>query len=246
MFNRIISLIVFLLLATASILLLASCGDDDPVTPPPTPITVTDIDGNVYRAVTIGSQVWMAENLKVTHFRNGDPIPNETDGAAWFALESAAYCDYDNDPAVSDTYGRLYNFYVIQNPAGIAPEGWHVPSDDEWKQLEMHLGMSQASADSMLHRGTNEGGRLKEAGTDHWEDPNLGATNSTGFSALPAGVRWQNSTSPFTRQGVLTMFWSTTHGFNDAMVRSLESTEEKIIRGSQGFKWGYSVRCIRD
>jgi uncharacterized protein (TIGR02145 family) len=145
------------------VLLVGGCGGDDAGTNPdnPTVPVVTDIDGNVYQTVTIGAQVWMAENLKVTHYRNGDPIPNVTDTAAWEGLSTGAYCEYDNDINNVATYGRLYNWYAVDDSRGLAPEGWHVPSDDEWKQLEMYLGMSQSEADDYGWRGTDEGGEVK-------------------------------------------------------------------------------------
>ena len=151
--------------------------------------TVTDIDGNTYKTVKIGNQIWMAENLKVTHYRNGDIIPNVTNNFEWAYLSTGAWCVHDNDGSYANTYGYLYNWYAVNDIRNIAPEGWHVPTDEEWKELEMYLGMSQTEADDTGYRGTNEGGKLKEAGTTHWETPNTGATNETGFSALPGGCR---------------------------------------------------------
>jgi uncharacterized protein (TIGR02145 family) len=138
---------------------------------PPCAGTVTDIDGNVYQTVTIGTQVWMKENLKVTHYRNGEAIPNVTDGNVWGALTTGAYCEYNNDVNNVATYGRLYISYAVADNRNIAPTGWHVPSDAEWKQLEMTLGMSQAQADSVGWHGAPVGGKLKEAGTTHWLAP---------------------------------------------------------------------------
>lgn len=168
--------------------------------PAPCP-PVIDIDGNVYQIVTIGTQVWMAENLKVTHYRNGDVIPNVTDGPTWAGLTTGAYCEYDNNVASVATYGRLYNWYAAVDTRNIAPDGWHVPSDEEWKQLETYLGMSQAEADAIGLRGSDEGGMLKETGTSHWDSPNTGATNESGFTALPGGHR---------RYGGFTLRWVTT------------------------------------
>ncbi|MFQ5629021.1 MAG: fibrobacter succinogenes major paralogous domain-containing protein [bacterium] len=107
---------------------------------------VTDIDGNSYRAVKIGDQWWMAENLRVTRYRNGDAIPNITDNKAWSQLTTGALCNYDNDPEKAAIYGLLYTWYAVIDSRGIAPEGWHVPSDEEWKQLEISLGMSESEA----------------------------------------------------------------------------------------------------
>jgi uncharacterized protein (TIGR02145 family) len=124
--------------------------------------TVIDIDGNTYQAIKIGDQWWMAENLKVTHYRNGDPIPNVTDSTEWSNLATEAYCVYENDESIAETYGYLYNWYVVNDSRNIAPEGWHVPTDEEWKELEMFLGMSQSEANGTGWRGTDEGGKLKE------------------------------------------------------------------------------------
>jgi len=143
--------------------------------------TVTDIDGNVYNTVTIGTQVWMVENLKVTHYRNGDLIPNIKDDSVWSSLCDPYYFSgtgarcYWNDDSVSyaSVYGAMYNYYVISDSRNIAPVGWHVPDLGDWYILHDYLGPD------------NEGGKLKESGIDHWQSPNTGATNETGFTALP-------------------------------------------------------------
>jgi len=169
--------------------------------------TVTDIDGNVYKTVKIGNQWWMAENLKVTRYRNGDPIPNITDNHTWVDLSTGAYCNYNNDISNVATYGRLYNWYAVDESRNIAPAGWHVPTDDEWKQLEIYLGMSPTEADETHWRGTDEGGKLKETGTTHWYSPNTGATNESGFTALPGGYRVSGG---FSSLGFGAYFWSST------------------------------------
>ena len=115
--------------------------------------TVTDIDGNVYQTVEIGNQIWMAENLKVVHYRNGDPTPKITDNAEWSTSTTGAYCNYSNVDSLADTCGSIYNWYAVCDNRNIAPEGWHVPSDDDWKELEMYLGMIQLVADSTGWRG---------------------------------------------------------------------------------------------
>ena len=140
--------------------------------------TVTDIDGNVYNTVTIGTQVWMKENLKVTHYNNGDEIPNIEDNAAWTGLSNGAYCNYQNDNDFVDTYGRLYNWFAVDDGREICPTGWHIATDAEWTILSDYLGGRHIA-----------GGKLKEAGTTHWASPNTGATNSSGFTGLPSGMR---------------------------------------------------------
>jgi uncharacterized protein (TIGR02145 family) len=129
-------------------------------------LTVTDIDGNLYQTVTIGGRIWLAGNLKVTHYRNGDPISNVTDNGVWGNLTTGAYCAYGNDSTNIAPYGLLYNWYSVSDGRGLAPAGWHVATDTEWQQLELTLGMSQADVDAIASaRGTTEGGKIKEAGT---------------------------------------------------------------------------------
>lgn len=116
------------------------------VTAAPETSTLTDIDGNIYQTVKIVDQWWMAENLKVTHYRNGDPIPNVTNNSDWGNLSTGTYCAYNNDNVNISTYGLLYNWYAVADSRELAPTGWHVPTDEEWKQLEMSLGMSDSEA----------------------------------------------------------------------------------------------------
>jgi uncharacterized protein (TIGR02145 family) len=213
--------------------------------PEPTCGTVTDIDGNVYQTVTIGTQVWMAENLKVTHYRNGEEIPNVTDGGIWQGLTTGAYCEYNNDVANVATYGRLYNWFAVNDGRNIAPAGWHVPSDAEWKQLEMYLGMSQAEADQNGWRGTDEGGKLKESGTTHWCSPNTGATNSSGFTALPAGYRFHDGT--YNNIGVAIIFWTSSElGGDYEWTRILYCDYSEVYRDGGLKESGFSVRCVKD
>ena len=142
---------------------------------------LVDIDGNVYSTVVIGTQTWMAENLKVTKYRNGDNITHITTNSDWPNDTDGAYGDYNNNPTNSDTYGRLYNWYAVDNSSGLCPEGWHVPTSEEYNALKTHL-------------GTNAGQKMKEAGTEHWDSTTTGTdSNSSGFTALPAGRRHYNS-----------------------------------------------------
>lgn len=204
-------------------------------------IVVKDIDGNEYKTVKIGEQEWMAENLKVTHYRNGDAIPNVTDNTEWSNLTTGAYCSYENNDGNIGTYGLLYNWYAVNDSRNLAPEGWHLPSDEEWKELEMHLGMSQSEADADDWRGTDEGGKLKEAGTAQWLSPNTGATNSSSFSAVPGGVRADDD-GTFLDIGYGTAFWSTT----DAKVRGLYYDRSDVARGNAAKELGFSLRCLKD
>jgi len=207
--------------------------------------SMTDIDGNVYQTIKIGDQWWMMENLKVTHYRNGDPIPHVTSGYTWSGLTTGAYCEYNNDPGNVATYGRLYNWYAVDDSRNIAPEGWHVPSDAEWKQLEMYLGMSQAEADAIGWRGTDEGGKLKEAGTTHWNSPNTGATNKSGFTALPGGYRGDYGN--YGSMSFNATFWfSSEYNASNAWGRLLIYSTSQVPRFSYDKHYGFSFRCVRD
>lgn len=215
--------------------------------------TVTDIDGNVYNTIQIGDQLWMAENLKVTKYRNGDAIPNVTNFQDWEDLLSGAFLNYNNDESYISTHGRLYNWYVIGDPRGVAPEGWHVPSDDEWKELEMYLGMSQADADSETSRLTGKvGQKLKSASewyngwnNDENADPEIIGTNESGFSALPSGYTGSEGITFDTGIGVI--FWTSTELIGGlAWRRGLGHASAGVARYTNGNRYGFSIRCIKD
>ena len=197
--------------------------------------TVTDIDGNVYKTVKNGNQWWMAENLKVIRYRNGDPIPNVTDNTEWSNLAGGARCAYNNDENNVATYGRLYNWYAVNDNRNIAPAGWHVPTDEDWQTLVDYLG-----GDGIA------GGKLKETGTVHWRSPNTGASNESGFSALPGGFcNYDNGN--FISIGSYATFWSSTEGDPDGgwgLYLSYDSSE--VFRSNYYRRHGFSVRCVRD
>lgn len=196
--------------------------------------TVTDIDGNSYLTIGIGGKWWMAENLKVTHYRNGDAIPNVTDDNAWSELNTGAYCSYDNDAANAQTYGYLYNWYTVNNSSSLAPEGWHVPSDAEWQTLVDYLGGNDIA-----------GGKLKQTGTTHWQSPNEGATNESYFSALPGGYRLSYGT--FDTIGYLADFWSSTkYDGHHAWFRFVYYDRSEVRSYNSNKHYGFSVRCVRD
>ena len=216
------------------------CGYSQPLTLTQTTLacdgTVTDIDGNVYHTVTIGTQTWMVENLKTTKYCNGNPITNVTDNANWAAFSMGAYCWYNNDAATyKETYGALYNWYAVADGRNIAPAGWHVPSDAEWTTLTDFLG-GQIGA----------GGKLKQTGTIYWPDPNA-STNSSGFTALPGGYR---DYGDGTFNGIVNSgyFWSNTAvGPGDAWYRTLYYTDANVGRYYRSVKpRGMSVRCVKD
>ena len=192
--------------------------------------TVTDVDGNSYESIIIGNQVWMTENLKVTHFRNGDSLIAGL--SIIFGL--SAYTVYDNDETNADTYGYLYNWYAVTDSRNIAPEGWHVPTNDEWQILVDYLGGSSVA-----------GGKLKEAGTTHWYSPNTGATNESGFTALPGG--YGNKTGTFNYMGSIANFWSSTFWqIDDAYRRSLHFDDSDVAQSGLTRRHGISIRCVKD
>jgi uncharacterized protein (TIGR02145 family) len=195
---------------------------------------VMDIDGNGYYSVSIGSQVWLTTNLKVTKYRNGDEIANVTDANEWSNLTTGGYCDYNNEASNSETYGRLYNWYAVEDSRSIAPEGWHVATKAEWDELVNNLGGEGVS-----------GGKLKETGTTHWQSPNTGATNETGFTALPGGGRGFEST--FSNQGIEVSWWTSTENLTPtAYGRYVVSSNATCPEYSTGKESGSYVRCIKD
>jgi uncharacterized protein (TIGR02145 family) len=207
-----------------------------------------DIDGNKYRSVRIGTQIWMAENLKVTHYSNGDAIPNITGTRQWSDLSTGAYCDYANDPNYSYTYGKLYNWYSVDDSRNIAPKGWHVPSDAEWRTLILFL---DPNARIPTYDNAVEsyiaGGKLKENGNSHWNNPNTGASNEVGFTALPGGVR--DDLGGYFQIGYFGQWWSSTSVVYTifAWSRFIRWDSGNLYGSQHQHKtWGLSVRCIKD
>ena len=209
--------------------------------------TVTDIDGNVYQTIIIGEQEWIMENLKVTHYRNGDAIPHLTNSDDWASTNSGAYCVYDNTPSNANTYGNLYNWYAVNDSRGIAPVGWHVPTDEEIMELEMYLGMSQGQANSYGPRGNNEGSKLTSR-ADLWingalvNDPEF---DTSGFSFLPGGHRY-SSNGNYITMAYAGHFWSSTSYGNFAWSRVLAYDFTGVGRHYNVKRLGFSVRCVRD
>lgn len=213
--------------------------------------SVTDIDGNIYKTVTIGKQEWMAENLNVEHYRNGDPVQQVKIYNDWKKLTTGACCYYENDSKYGKTYGKLYNWYAVNDPRGLAPEGWHIPSDAEWKQLEEVFGCFV--------------GKLKA--TTLWKSPNRGATNKSGFTALPGGFRV--AFGVFLAIGLKCCFWSSSKVSNSIVLNTLMSEYEMTffdggvdgdhrlsffmnydclvsLWSSNLMTYGFSIRCVKD
>lgn len=204
--------------------------------PPPDCGTVTDIDDNEYQTVKIGTQTWMTENLKVTHYRNGDPIPTDISNINWSYLLSGSYAVFSDDYACNEAvYGKLYNWYTIDDGRNIAPDGWHVPSIAEWQTLLDYLGGNAVA-----------GGKMKQTGFVYWGSPNSGATNESGFTALPAGYRFGGDGSyRFLRSQNL--LWSSTEDDTEnasCLIMLQNSPGANPISTWKSF--GLSIRCIKD
>jgi uncharacterized protein (TIGR02145 family) len=219
----------FIILLSALVNIIISCKKKDH-----SPDPVTDIEGNTYKTILIGDQVWMAENLKTSTFSDGTEIPLVTGDIDWNELTTPGLSWYDNDEIVNkNAYGALYNYYSTIS-GNLCPAGWHVPSKDEWQQLRDILGDTITG-----------GGKLKEEGTLHWKTPNTGATNSAGFSALPAGIRYLEGT--FSSVSYFTSFWSSTESDNNnGWYLSLYYSDAIAGINMTSKKDGFSIRCIKD
>ncbi|TFH26812.1 MAG: hypothetical protein E4H10_05910 [Bacteroidia bacterium] len=172
--------------------------------------SIQDIDGNSYKTIVIGSQEWMAENLKTTRFNDGASIPLITVNPSWNQPLTSGYSWYENNEAVfKDIYGAYYNWFAV-NTSKVCPSGWHVPSDEEWKVMEMFLGLTQEEADNIGYRGTTEGEKLKESGTYNWVQESLTGSNLIGFTGLPGGSGEGNIMAPFGGEGYIGLWWTAT------------------------------------
>jgi uncharacterized protein (TIGR02145 family) len=197
---------------------------------------MTDQNGNIYKTILIGTQTWMAENLRTAKYRNGEAISEVTDSVAWSKiLNTGAYCNFKNtrDTDSIVTYGRLYNWYAATDARNIAPTGWHLPTDDEWTTLTTYLGGESVAGD-----------KLKESGTIHW-DSSSGADNSSGFTALPDGYRDNNGA--FGTIGGFGYWWSSSESSATfARLRFIASISSSAHRGTGAKVVGFSIRCIKD
>ena len=220
---------VFTLILLVFALFSAGCRKGEK---PPEPLT--DINGNIYNTVKIGTRIWMAENLKVTRYNDGTEIPLTKDAAIWRNLVTGAYCWYNNDEtSFKDTYGALYNGYTIDD-GKLCPVGWHVPEAGDWKELREFLGDSAKA-----------GGKLKEAGTAHWLAPNKGADNSSGFTALGAGIRYFEGT--YASILSYSSIWSSTEvSHADEWCCGFYFAEAALTLDHRNKKYGFSVRCLKD
>jgi len=201
---------------------------------------VTDIDGNTYKTVIIGTQHWMAQNLNTSKYSDGTSIPSLNDGGQWLNAKSPAWCYYLNDPAYGEVYGKLYNGYAVSPKSNggknVCPTGWHVATDPDWATLVDYLGGMDVAGD-----------KLKEAGDGHWNIPNTEATNSSLFTALPGGSRRDWGWGEFDNcTGWGNWFTSTEMTSTTLWIRQIISNDVKIYRGTASKVAGFSVRCIKD
>jgi uncharacterized protein (TIGR02145 family) len=185
--------------------------------------------------IVIGTQQWMSKNLDIAFYRNGDPIPHVTDTTAWASLTTGAWCYYNNDSTQGSKYGKLYNWYAVNDLRGLAPQGWHIPNDAEWFTLSSTLGGN-----------TIAGGQIKEAGTLNWPSPNYAGNNNSGFTGLPGGGR--NFSGTFFAFGGNGGYWwcSTEFGSTLAWNRNVGYNSGFFFRNNTSKQNGLSVRCLRD
>ena len=199
-------------------------------------------DNQVYATIQIGTQCWMAENLNIGTMINGSV--QQTNNST---IEK--YC-YDNSTVNCETYGGLYywdemmEYSTTPGTQGICPPGWHMPTNEEWKTMEMQLGMTQAQADATGYRGTDEGGKLKETGTIHWNSPNTGATNSSGFTSIPGGFHYPGGN--FGSIGIGSYFWDSSSIGADASRRSIGFDSQQIYQSFISKQYGLNIRCLKD
>jgi len=198
--------------------------------------TVTDIDENIYKTIKIGDQLWMAENMRVTHYQNGNEIPNIKDSTQWANQTEGAYCNYNNTENLDTiaTFGRLYNWYTTQDTRGLAPKGWRVANSVDWLILIEFLG-----GDTIASK------HLKESGTLHWSGPN-NADNSSGFTALPGGWRYKNEIFGYIEL-YSDMWTSSLYSETTAPFLFLTTWNDNLVYKGFNFKVnGYSIRCIKE
>ena len=201
---------------------------------------VTDIDGNVYKTVQIGNQIWMAENLNTSKYSDGTPILNVTNNYEWYQLSTPAWCYYANDPSYGEIYGKLYNGYAVSSKSNggknVCPTGWHVATDPEWLSLVEYLGGLDIVGD-----------KLKEAGDGHWNVPNTEASNSSLFTALPGGNRQGWANGEFENNTGWGFWYTSTEMTSSTLwMRQIQQNDSRIFRGTHGKIPGFSVRCVKD
>jgi uncharacterized protein (TIGR02145 family) len=209
---------------------------------------VSDIDGNNYKTIKIGTQEWMAENLKTTIFNDGSVIPLVEEDNSWTHLQTPGYCWFENNEAIfKNMYGAYYNWFTV-NTGLLCPTGWHVPSEEDWKILKISLGMTEEQANQVLAAGTTEGNKIKETGTINWVEGSTEANNESGFTALPGGYRI-DSPADFLWEGIGAGWWSSTSYVNSGYAWSYHAVydDTRIYSSDMLSKThGLNVRCIKN
>ncbi len=224
------------------VLISISCKKEIPVEIQNEQGTVTDVDGNIYKTVKIGEQWWMAENLNVKSYNDGTPIlevsPLEND-STWSANTEGAMCRNDI------RYGLLYNWFAITSTKKIAPIGWHIPTDDEWKTLERELGMSESESDKTAWRGSDEAEQLIIKSSVGWPSESAAfGTNKSGFTALPGGCRLFNGSS--NTNSNTAFWWTSTEMDGNGWYRYLDYKKKTVFRSKTFKNYGLSIRCVKD
>jgi len=222
-----------------------SCGAPNVHNPAVTYAQATDIDGNAYRTVVIDDKVWFAENLKVTRFQNGDAIPQVSDSASWSTLTGPGMCSYRNDTTFDCPYGKLYNHHVARDPRNPCPAGWRVPSMTDLYDLIFFLD-PDANAQQPGNQPNTAGGRLKSAGLAYYRPPNAGATNSSGFSAIPNGGRNPQGQFSLSYDAAAGYWLSTEVGPGMGFFLELAYPQDWAVRNAYFSGYGVCIRCVID
>ena len=241
-------LIHYFFLYLLILLTFSGCKKEEESPAPPETGVVTDVDGNIYKTVKIGNQWWMAENLKTTKYANGLSIQTVSNNTDWSNANQGIYCSYDDKQDNLKTYGRLYNWFAINDSNKLAPVGWHIPTDLEWKILEKELGMSESEVSDLGWRGTNEGEKLKIEAPLGWSVVSpIWGNNSSCFSAIAGACRLFNGT--YGDPGLFaTGFWWSASEYNsdEAYYRHLDKKNANVFRSYTYKNYGFSVRCVKD
>ncbi len=207
--------------------------DDEPPVVLPCPDSIVDVDGNLYQVIIVDGTCWMASNLRVSRYNNGDSIPLETNGGSWVQLNNGAQCNYDNDSVNLDIYGKLYNGYSVMDNRGLCPTGWKVPHDSDWVDMANYLGGESVAGD-----------KLKSL--DLWFGPGTPATDEIGFTAKPGGARIIQGNGAFSSIGNMGHWWSSKENGSEVLVnRQITYANPNLAQASNSKKVGFSVRCIR-
>ena len=198
-----------------------------------------DIEGNLYDTIIMCSKIWTTENLKVSHYRNGDLIPQVQDNLQWENLTTGAWCWYNNDSITYSTYGKLYNWYAVNDSRGLAPVGWHIPTEDNWLELTNCLGGEDIAGGKIKTRGTIQ------TSSGLWETPNVIIDPYSNFNGLPGGYR--DYPGFFIGLGSYNYWWSSTESNSGtSKMRVIANIISNMNKGAFGKNYGFYLRCVKD